>query len=181
MNFRPTLRNSSRGSSRITSATSALPLAVAGPLVVRGSYAEGTYYVPLCTVEGTLAISMTRGAYLTSLSGGILTRHLKQEVSRSPVFIFPDVDACQPFLAWVEAELPAIRAGGRVNHPAWETDPGRQVRRAQQRAARLRLQHGRRRRAEHGDPREPRRLPLHQRALSGLDLPLPDRVQFQRR
>jgi hydroxymethylglutaryl-CoA reductase (NADPH) len=86
-----------------------LPLAVAGPLVVRGSYAEGTYYVPLCTVEGTLALSMTRGAYLTSLSGGILTRHLKQEVSRSPVFIFPDVDACQPFLTWIEAEIPAIR------------------------------------------------------------------------
>jgi hydroxymethylglutaryl-CoA reductase (NADPH) len=88
----------------------ALPLAVAGPLVVRGSHAEGTYYVPLCTVEGTLAISMTRGAYLTSLCGGIMTRHLKQEVSRSPVFIFPDVDACQPFLEWVAAELPAIRA-----------------------------------------------------------------------
>ena len=102
-----------------------LPLAVAGPLVVNGSYAEGTYYVPLCTVEGTLAISMTRGAYLTSLCGGITdTAHLKQEVSRSPVFVFPDVDACQPFLAWVEAEMARDPGGGRVHHPARPIDFG---------------------------------------------------------
>ena len=92
----------------------ALPLGVAGPLVVRGSFAEGTYYVPLCTVEGTLSISMTRGAYVTSLSGGILTRHLKQEVSRSPVFVFPDIAACQPFLAWIEAHLAAVRTAAEA-------------------------------------------------------------------
>jgi hydroxymethylglutaryl-CoA reductase (NADPH) len=30
-----------------------LPLAVAGPLLISGTYAKGEYYVPICTLEGT--------------------------------------------------------------------------------------------------------------------------------
>jgi len=28
-----------------------------------GHYAKGEFYVPICTLEGTLAISMSRGMY----------------------------------------------------------------------------------------------------------------------
>jgi len=55
-----------------------LPMAVTGPLLIDGSYATGEYYVPLCTLEGTLTMSMTRGLFLTHLSGGIKTRHIKK-------------------------------------------------------------------------------------------------------
>lgn len=86
-----------------------VPMAIAGPLRISGTYAEGIYYVPLCTVEGTLAISMTRGLFMTYHSGGIKTRHIKQEISRSPIFIFDDIDKTPSFVQWVEDNYAAIR------------------------------------------------------------------------
>ena len=86
-----------------------LPLAVAGPLVLDGSYARGEYYIPLCTLEATLSMSMSRGLYLTSLSGGIKTRHLKQEISRSPIFIFNDIEDGPEFKRWLQENFELIR------------------------------------------------------------------------
>ena len=86
-----------------------LPLAVAGPLVLDGSYARGEYYIPLCTLEATLSMSMSRGLYLTSLSGGIKTRHLKQEISRSPIFIFNDIEDAPEFKRWLQENFELIR------------------------------------------------------------------------
>lgn len=86
-----------------------LPIAIAGPLLISGSYSSGEFYVPLCTLEGTLAMSMTRGLFLTSLSGGIQTQHVKQELSRSPIFIFNDIHTPQLFLKWVEQNFAKIK------------------------------------------------------------------------
>ncbi len=86
-----------------------LPLAIAGPLLINGNYAKGEFYVPLCTLEGTLTISMTRGLFLTHLSGGINTVHIKQELSRSPIFIFNDIDKCKPFINWVTEHFDRIK------------------------------------------------------------------------
>ena len=55
-----------------------IPMAIAGPLQLDGHYAKGEFFVPICTLEGTLAISMTRGMYASSVSGGIRVRHVKQ-------------------------------------------------------------------------------------------------------
>src|SRR5437763_129431 len=38
-----------------------VPLGIAGPLLVNGEYAEGEFYVPLATAEGTLIASYTEG------------------------------------------------------------------------------------------------------------------------
>ena len=86
-----------------------IPMAVAGPLVLDGAYAGGEYYIPLCTLEATLSMSMSRGLYLTSLSGGIKARHMKQEVSRSPVFIFDDIEDAPHFKEWLENNFDLIR------------------------------------------------------------------------
>ena len=95
-----------------------LPMAVAGPLVLDGSYAQGEYYIPLCTLEATLSMSMSRGLYLTSLSGGIKTRHLKQEISRSPVFIFDDIEDAPEFRQWLDENFELLReaAESTTNH-----------------------------------------------------------------
>jgi hydroxymethylglutaryl-CoA reductase (NADPH) len=95
-----------------------MPMAVAGPLVLSGSYAQGEYYVPICTLEATLSMSMSRGLYLTSLSGGIKTRHLKQELSRSPVFIFDDIEDAPEFKLWLEQNFEQIKiaAESTTNH-----------------------------------------------------------------
>ncbi len=88
----------------------AMPMSVAGPLRVHGDHAEGDYYVPLCTLEGTLTLSMTRGCYLTYMSGGITTRHIKQEISRSPAFTFEDIDQGLKFAAWLDENFFEIKA-----------------------------------------------------------------------
>ena len=77
-----------------------LPMSIAGPLRIDGSYAKGDFFVPLCTLEGTLSLSMTRGFYLTYLAGGITSRHIKQQLSRSPVFIFETLEEAYNFLPW---------------------------------------------------------------------------------
>lgn len=79
-----------------------IPLAIAGPLKIEGTYASGEYYIPLCTLEGTLSMSMTRGCYLTYQSNGIRTQHIKQELSRSPIFIFDNFDDRGKFMDWVD-------------------------------------------------------------------------------
>ena len=47
-----------------------VPLAVAGPLVVSGEYAKGTFYVPLATTEGALVRSYERGMVTLTRAGG---------------------------------------------------------------------------------------------------------------
>ncbi len=86
-----------------------LPQSVAGPLKIDGTYAQGDYYVPLCTVEGTLTLSMTRGFYLTHRSGGIKTRHVKQELSRAPVFRFEEIEESLQFIKLIDEHYEAIK------------------------------------------------------------------------
>jgi len=86
-----------------------IPMALAGPLQVDGGYAQGEYYVPLCTLEGTLAISMTRGMVATKRCGGILVNHIKQELSRAPVFIFDDLNKADQFSGWIKRNFKSIK------------------------------------------------------------------------
>ncbi|QQS36365.1 MAG: hydroxymethylglutaryl-CoA reductase [Ignavibacteriales bacterium] len=86
-----------------------IPMAVAGPLLISGTYAKGEFFIPLCTLEGSLSLSMTRGLYLTHLSGGIKTTHIKQEISRSPIFIFEDVNETLPFIIWIKENFDKIK------------------------------------------------------------------------
>ncbi len=86
-----------------------IPMAVAGPMQLDGQYAKGEFFVPICTLEGTLAISMTRGMYASSISGGIRVRHVKQELSRAPVFIFEDLNDSFEFMRWIDEHYDDIK------------------------------------------------------------------------
>ncbi len=74
-----------------------LPLGVAGPLVVRGEHADGTFYVPLATTEGTLVRSYERGMVAISRSGGATARVLADENRVSPIFRFSNVESAVAF------------------------------------------------------------------------------------
>ena len=78
-----------------------LPMAITGPLLVDGQYAQGEFFVPVSTLEGTLALSMSRGMYATFASGGIRVRHVKQELSRAPVFFFDNINDSFEFMNWI--------------------------------------------------------------------------------
>jgi hydroxymethylglutaryl-CoA reductase (NADPH) len=86
-----------------------IPMAVAGPLKIEGKYANGEFYVPICTLEGTLALSMTRGMIASHRSGGIHVSHIKQELSRAPVFIFDDLKKSDQFRKWIDDNFEKIK------------------------------------------------------------------------
>ena len=86
-----------------------VPMAIAGPLKIEGKYANGDIYVPICTLEGTLALSMTRGMIATHRSGGIRVSHIKQELSRAPVFIFDNLKKSADFMLWIDANFNKIK------------------------------------------------------------------------
>ena len=86
-----------------------IPMGIAGPLILMGEYAQGEFTVPVCTLEGTLAISMSRGMYATALSGGISTQYIKQELSRSPVFVFNSLKESSDFMKWVDTHFEEIK------------------------------------------------------------------------
>src|SRR5271169_2883029 len=55
-----------------------VPVGIAGPLRVRGTHANGDYYVPLATTEAALVASYSRGAGLISAAGGCRTAVLEE-------------------------------------------------------------------------------------------------------
>ena len=69
-----------------------IPMAIAGPLSINGKYANGQFFVPVCTLEGSLVLSMSRGMYASGLSGGVTVKHFRQELSRAPIFIFNNLN-----------------------------------------------------------------------------------------
>ena len=67
------------------------------------------FYASICTLEGTLALSMTRGMIATHRSGGINVSHIKQELSRAPVFIFEDLKKSATFMEWIDENFEKIK------------------------------------------------------------------------
>lgn len=86
-----------------------IPLAVASPLLIEGDYVKGQFMLPVCTVEGTLVYSLTRGMMATSDSGGITTRHLGQRISRAPVFVFDHIEEVKPFMEFIDKHYENIK------------------------------------------------------------------------
>src|SRR4051794_20206548 len=66
-----------------------VPIGLAGPLRVNGEHAQGDFYVPLATAEGTLVASYNRGMRLLHEAGGGTTTILDDPMQRGPPFLFP--------------------------------------------------------------------------------------------
>ncbi len=89
--------------------TMSFPLSAVGPLRIDGTYASGEFYIPLCTLEGSLAHSMMRGLKITSHSGGIKTYHVKQELSRSPIITFKNIHDIHFFIQWIKQHTSQLK------------------------------------------------------------------------
>lgn len=87
-----------------------VPIGLAGPLVVNGEHAEGEFYVPMATSEGTLVASYNRGMRLLREAGGAKVSVVDDAMQRAPVFIFEDARQARDFGEWVEANFDKIKA-----------------------------------------------------------------------
>jgi hydroxymethylglutaryl-CoA reductase (NADPH) len=87
-----------------------VPIGLAGPLLVNGEHAQGEFFIPLATTEGTLVASYNRGMRLLTESGGVRATVLDESMQRSPVFVFDNALEARQFGEWVRAHLDEIRA-----------------------------------------------------------------------
>ncbi|WP_342323598.1 hydroxymethylglutaryl-CoA reductase [Kosakonia sp. BYX6] len=87
-----------------------IPVGIAGPLLIKGQFAAGTFYAPMATSEGALVASMSRGASAITQSGGATAQVIGQRMMRVPRFEFRSVRDCRTFCAWAEDYLTEIRA-----------------------------------------------------------------------
>lgn len=86
-----------------------IPVGVAGPLLVRGDYANGYFYVPLATTEGALVASVNRGAKLVTESGGAKAKVLKDGMARAPLFKLPSLVDAVEFVNWVTQRFEEVK------------------------------------------------------------------------
>src|SRR3712207_9312823 len=66
-----------------------VPIGLAGPLLVDGEHAQGEFYVPLATAEGTLVASYNRGMRLLHEAGGVKKTILDDRMQRGAALVFP--------------------------------------------------------------------------------------------
>lgn len=86
-----------------------IPIGVAGPLLVNGEHAQGEFYVPMATVEGTMLASYNRGMKVIRESGGVKTTVSAESMQRAPLFIFSDAREARDFQIWLRANFDAIK------------------------------------------------------------------------
>ena len=143
-----------------------VPIGIAGPLRINGEHAQGDFYVPMATTEGTLVASYNRGMRLLTAAGGVRATVVDDRMQRAPVFVFDHAVAAREFGRWVEHHQPAIalaaeattRVGALLEIEQYAVGPLL--------LPALRLLDGRRGRAEHGGPSHPRRLRVDRREPS---------------
>jgi hydroxymethylglutaryl-CoA reductase (NADPH) len=86
-----------------------VPIGIAGPLLVDGEYAQGDFYVPLATAEGTLVASYNRGMKLLYEAGGVKTTILDDAMQRAPAFVFESAREARAFGEWLTEHFAEIK------------------------------------------------------------------------
>ncbi|RLG24126.1 3-hydroxy-3-methylglutaryl-CoA reductase, partial [Methanosarcinales archaeon] len=86
-----------------------VPLGIAGPIHVKGEYANGDYYLPLATTEGALVASVNRGCTVIKEGGGAVVRILKDEMTRAPVFVCENIEGVVKLIGWVKSNIDRMR------------------------------------------------------------------------
>src|SRR5689334_13614802 len=87
-----------------------VPIGLAGPLLVNGEHAQGEFYVPLATAEGTLVASYNRGMRLLYEAGGVTTTIMADHMQRAPAFLFSSAREARGFGEWLDEHFDDIKA-----------------------------------------------------------------------
>lgn len=91
-----------------------MPVGVAGPVQINGEHANGLFYVPLATTEGTLVASYSRGMRVINECGGVKTTVVEGWMQRAPAFIFNDAREARDFGQWVTENFDKIKAASET-------------------------------------------------------------------
>ena len=91
-----------------------VPIGLAGPMLVNGEHAQGDYYVPLATAEGTLVASYNRGMKLVREAGGVTTTVMDDAMQRAPAFVFSNAREARAFGEWLSDHFDEIKAAAET-------------------------------------------------------------------
>jgi len=86
-----------------------VPIGLAGPLLVNGEHAQGEFYVPLATAEGTLVASYNRGMRLLYEAGGVKTTIMDDRMQRAPAFLFASAREAREFGEWLRENFDDVK------------------------------------------------------------------------
>jgi hydroxymethylglutaryl-CoA reductase (NADPH) len=86
-----------------------VPLGVAGPVLVHGEHAQGEFYVPMATAEGTLVASYNRGMKLVRQAGGVKTTIMDDAMQRAPAFLFESAREARAFGEWLTEHFDEVK------------------------------------------------------------------------
>lgn len=109
--------------------TARIPVGLAGPVEVHGEHAQGTFFIPMATTEGTLVASTSRGMKVINESGGVRVRVVNNGgVQRAPLFEFETIEDAQAFCAaingdwsWLRPAIEASTSHGKLTDiSAWQ-------------------------------------------------------------
>ena len=86
-----------------------VPTGIIGPLLIKGTAAQGKFFVPLATSEGALVASYNRGAKAVTLSGGVVSVCLTEGLQRAPLFRFNSLKEVGAFMFWTLDKIAIFR------------------------------------------------------------------------
>jgi len=86
-----------------------VPIGLVGPLLVRGDFANGIFYVPFATTEGALVETYQRGAIALTKAGGVKVFINRDENHLDPIFLFRCSDEARRFISWINNNFVKIK------------------------------------------------------------------------
>ncbi|HJJ55787.1 MAG TPA: hydroxymethylglutaryl-CoA reductase, partial [Methanocorpusculum sp.] len=86
-----------------------IPVGIAGPVLINGEFAKGSYWIPIATTEGALVASINRGCNLITKAGGADVRILRNGMTRAPVFATNSIIHATEVSKWVENNFELLK------------------------------------------------------------------------
>jgi hydroxymethylglutaryl-CoA reductase (NADPH) len=86
-----------------------VPLGIAGPIRVNGEHAQGSYYVPFATTEGTLVSTYQYGMRAITEAGGANAYVVADSLDITPCFVLADTSEAIAFAQWLHEHLQELQ------------------------------------------------------------------------
>ena len=86
-----------------------IPLGIGGPIRVNGQHADGLFFVPFATTEGTLVTTYQYGMRAITEAGGANTYVLGDALDITPCFVVASTREALALAGWLDGHLPQLQ------------------------------------------------------------------------
>jgi hydroxymethylglutaryl-CoA reductase (NADPH) len=99
-----------RGSIENLVGAAQIPLGIGGPIRVNGQHADGLFFVPFATTEGTLVTTYQYGMRAITEAGGANAHVLADALDITPCFVVATTRDALALAKWLDDHLPELRS-----------------------------------------------------------------------